>query len=141
MRDLVGRSREVAELSNLLTESGRRLVTVTGAGGTGKTRLAVATARELLERFAHGVFFVDLTKVRDSQRIVAAVAQELGLEIEGGQDAVERVTAHIADRRLLLVLDNFEHVVDGAAAAVSAPARVPPPARTGHESPTALARR
>ena len=116
VRALVGRGREVEELRSLLTASGTRLVTITGPGGTGKTRLAVATAHGLLERFVHGAFFVDLTQVRESERIISAIAQELGLLVEGsGQSAVEHVAAHIVDRRLLLVLDNFEHVVDGAA--------------------------
>jgi predicted ATPase/class 3 adenylate cyclase len=115
VRALVGRSREVEELRSLLTASGTRLVTITGPGGTGKTRLAVATAHGLLETFAHGTFFVDLTPVRDSDRIISAIAQQLGLLVEGGQPAVELVAGHIVDRHLLLVLDNFEHVVDGAA--------------------------
>ncbi len=115
VRALVGRGREVEELRGLLTGSGTRLVTITGPGGTGKTRLAVATAHGLLENFAHGAFFVDLTQVRESDRIISAIADELGLLVEGsGQSAVESVAAHIVDRRLLLVLDNFEHVVDGA---------------------------
>ena len=79
VRALVGRGREVEELRGLLTGSGTRLVTITGPGGTGKTRLAVATAHGLLENFAHGAFFVDLTQVRESERIISAIAEEEGL--------------------------------------------------------------
>jgi predicted ATPase/class 3 adenylate cyclase len=114
VRALVGREREVEELRTMLTGPSARLVTITGPGGTGKTRLAVATAHGLLEDFAHGAFLVDLTQVHDADRVVPAVAGALGLVIEGGQPAVDVVAAHIVDRRILLVLDNFEHVVDGA---------------------------
>ena len=101
---LVGRNREVGELVQLLARERTRLVTVTGAGGVGKTRLALELAAELVADVADGVFVVDLSAVTDSTLVLPTIASTLGAKRE--------LRDHIADRELLLVLDNMEQVAD-----------------------------
>jgi predicted ATPase/DNA-binding SARP family transcriptional activator len=114
---LVGRDVELAELTELV-RAGARLVTLTGAGGIGKTRLALRTGHELAADFADGVFFVDLSRLTDPDLVLDAVASALGTK----RDEVE---AFLQDRRILLVLDNFE-VVDAAAPLASELLRTAP---------------
>jgi predicted ATPase len=102
---LVGRERELEELLVLLRD-GYRVVTVTGPGGTGKTRLALQAAAELVGDFEDGVFWVPLASLDDPEFVVPAVAQALGL----GTD----LATHLAQRRSLLLLDNFEHLPEAA---------------------------
>jgi predicted ATPase len=112
---LVGRKKELADLLSILADGASRLVTIVGPGGIGKTRLALAVAGEAAERFPDGVWFVDLTPLRDPALVLATVAHALGAETD-----LER---HIADSRMLVVLDNFEQVVaaaDGVAALLGA---------------------
>jgi predicted ATPase len=102
----VGREREVAEVAGLL-QDGARLVTLSGPGGSGKTRLAIEAAAELVPRFRNGVFWVGLAPLRDPSLVAETVAQTLG--------AKDGLAEHIGERELLLLLDNFEQVVDAAA--------------------------
>ncbi|GKV72823.1 hypothetical protein NCCP2145_22040 [Pseudarthrobacter sp. NCCP-2145] len=108
--ELVGRETELKELCTLFTNRSCRLVTVTGPGGTGKTRLTLAAARQLLPRAADGVCWVDLAPLTQKEQVPAALAGALGLEIAGGADPLKVVTQFLHQRHLLLVLDNFEHV-------------------------------
>jgi predicted ATPase len=101
----VGREAELGEAGELLASS--RLLTVTGPGGTGKTRFAVELASRHTEAFEHGVFWVPLAAIRDPALVMETLAQTLGAR---GSPA-----EHVADRQILVVLDNFEHVVDAAA--------------------------
>jgi predicted ATPase len=101
----VGREREVGEVAALLRD-GARLVTLTGPGGSGKTRLAIEAAAELVPAFKAGVFWVGLATLRDSALVLDTVAQTLG--------AQDRLVEHIGTRELLLLLDNLEQVVDAA---------------------------
>jgi predicted ATPase len=109
---LVGREREVAEATRLLGTG--RLVTLTGPPGAGKTRLAVEAARALAPGFAAGVCFVPLGPLADPELVWPTVARCLGLRGAGGPDELAALVAALPDARLLLVLDNFEHVLDAA---------------------------
>jgi predicted ATPase/DNA-binding SARP family transcriptional activator len=118
---LIGRSAELAALTALVRR-GSRLVTLTGAGGIGKTRLALRTAHELADVFADGVYFVDLSHLTDPELVPDAMAAVLGLSTQSPAAAVEEF---LRDRRALLLLDNFE-VVDAAAPLVSELLRAAP---------------
>jgi predicted ATPase/class 3 adenylate cyclase len=102
----LGRGRELAEVAELLTRDHLRLVTLTGPGGTGKTRLALQAAGAAAGEFADGIWWVPLAALQDSALVTAAAAQAMGAKNE--------LRDHIRDRRLLLLLDSFEHVVDAA---------------------------
>jgi predicted ATPase/class 3 adenylate cyclase len=116
---LVGRERQVTEAVTLVRREGIRLVTLTGPGGTGKTRLSLQVAAELVADFEDGVFFVDLAAITDPQLFVPTVAQTLSVREKPGQSLSETLNDYLRDKHLLLVLDNFEQLV-GAGPAVSA---------------------
>ncbi|TDC98247.1 LuxR C-terminal-related transcriptional regulator [Actinomadura sp. 7K507] len=107
----VGRVRERGELAEAVRA--QRLVTVTGPGGVGKTRLALAVAADLAGEFADGAWFVDLVPVSEAARVGAAIAAAVGVGEQPGRDIDEVVPAALADREALLVLDNSEHVRGG----------------------------
>ena len=102
----LGRERELADVVALLQQDDVRLLTLTGPGGTGKTRLAIEAAAAASERYPDGVFWVGLAPLRDAVLVVPAISRAVGV--------TDDLAAQIADRRLLLVLDNFEHVMDAA---------------------------
>jgi len=113
----LGREREIAEASELLARS--RLLTLTGPGGTGKTRLSLEVAGRALDGHPDGVFFVELASITEPELVIATIAQELGLPDRGGQSATDRLAEHIGEGRMLLVLDNFEQVTTAAPAVAS----------------------
>ena len=113
----LGREREIAEVVELLDRS--RLLTLTGPGGTGKTRLSLEVARRSMARHPGGIFFVELAAISEPELVAPTIAQTLGLPDRGGRGAVDRLVDHIGEHAVLLVLDNFEQVV-GAAPTVSA---------------------
>jgi predicted ATPase/DNA-binding CsgD family transcriptional regulator len=126
---MIGRDAETIALRDLLTDQDVRLVTLTGSGGMGKTRLAQHVAAELLDDFQHGVIFVPLASVADPELVIPTIAQILGLADIGGRPLTDRLNAYLRDRALLLVLDNFEHLLPGAPAvsdllAAAAPLKV-----------------
>src|SRR5580704_14174123 len=107
LTSLVGRRPELDEIVALLRE--HQLVTVVGAGGVGKTRIVVQLGSEVLERYADGVWFVDLAPLADQDHVPSAIASVLKLP-SGLGSAAEAVVAFVKPRRLLLILDNCEHV-------------------------------
>ncbi len=111
---LIGRAGEIATVVALLRRAEIRLATMTGPGGIGKTRLALQVATELHDDFADGVHFVNLAPISDPGLVAATIAQALGVQERGGQPLVERLHEHLRGKLLLLVLDNFEQVVDAA---------------------------
>src|SRR6185503_18476951 len=95
-------------------EDGARLVTLVGPGGVGKTRLAVAASEPLRERFADGVFFVDLAPVREAERVPRTIAESLDLHEVPSKAVTAAIVDRVGDGKVLLVLDNFEQVLDAA---------------------------
>jgi hypothetical protein len=113
---LVGREGEVAAVCALLRQPDVRLVTLTGPGGTGKTRLALQVAAELVDALADGVWFVGLSRLTDPTLVLPTIAQTLGLHEAGGQPIAVTLAGYLRARQVLLVLDNFEQVAAAATA-------------------------
>jgi predicted ATPase/DNA-binding winged helix-turn-helix (wHTH) protein len=122
--ELIGREVELSEASTLLTA--HRLVTLVGAGGIGKTRLGFEVARRLRPSFANGVWVAELGPLSDPDLVPVTVVTALGLEMAGGPVTPERVASALGAMRLLLVLDNCEHVIDAAASMAEALLRANP---------------
>ena len=114
--DFVDREKELGEIANLLADN--RLVTLSGPGGTGKTRLGLHIAAEVLPRFADGVFFIPLASIQDAQLVASTIGKNLGLSEIEGRSYEDVLADYLADKELLLFLDNFEQVI-GAAILVS----------------------
>jgi predicted ATPase/class 3 adenylate cyclase len=110
----VGRDRELAEISELMTAT--RLLTLTGPGGTGKTRLALRVAEDLLERFSEGAFFVDLAPLTDPALVLGEIASTLRILEGTGKAVADTLAEQLRDREMLLVLDNMEKLVQAAPA-------------------------
>ena len=114
----VGRGVELAQVRDLLAEN--RLVTLTGAGGAGKTRLAIQVAGQIAGEFADGIWYVDLAPITDPGLVPVAVARALGLPDQPGRSTMDTLARHVAGRQLLVALDNCEHLLDASAALVVA---------------------
>ena len=110
---LVGRETELGDIVGALDRS--RLITLTGPGGAGKTRLALAAAKTAGQSFPAGVHWVALAQIDDPSIVGQAIATQLSVPDTPGQDAAEAVAEQIADHRTLLVLDNCEHLAEAAA--------------------------
>ncbi len=110
----LGREQEVASVCALFSRPEVRLVTLTGPGGIGKTRLSLQVAAEGSEQFADGVFFVALAPVSDAELVVPTIMQTLSIKEVGGQSPLGQLKAGLKDKQMLLLLDNFEQVVDAA---------------------------
>jgi predicted ATPase/class 3 adenylate cyclase len=108
---LVGRTRELAAAQQQLLDSRVRLLTLTGPGGTGKTRLALQVAAEVLEQFADGVCFVPLASINDVALVPTAIAHALGILQAAARQLVDTLIDYLRERQLLLVLDNLEHLL------------------------------
>ncbi len=110
---LFGRDYELGQLAGLLSGSARRLITLLGPGGIGKTRLAQEAGLAMLDSYADGVFFVDLASVADPAQLPAAIAAPLGLRLSGAGEPRDQLLRLLSRKQLLLVLDNFEHLLEG----------------------------
>jgi predicted ATPase/DNA-binding SARP family transcriptional activator/Tfp pilus assembly protein PilF len=119
----IGRETELAEMKHMLTDPSVRLVTALGAGGMGKTRLALEAGVELMDQFPDGVMFVSLSRLRSEELIVPSIIQVLGIEFaredtevgDSKQQLKEVLLHHLRRKQLLLILDSFEHLLDGVA--------------------------
>jgi predicted ATPase/DNA-binding SARP family transcriptional activator len=110
----VGREGDLMRLRGLLSEAGNRLITVVGPGGVGKTRVASELARAAADQFGDGVYLVSLAEVRGHGDVASTIARQLDVTPMPPESAQEGLTRHLGDRELLLVLDNFEHVLEAA---------------------------
>ncbi len=117
----IGRDSELAKIAEVLADPTRVLLTLTGPGGIGKTRLAIQAAEDAAESFADGTFFVSLTHISSSQSVGYAIADALGLSLANENSRArsrthdfEQVRSYLRDRQVLLVIDNFEHVIEDA---------------------------
>ncbi len=111
---LIGRDHELRTLHSLLLQPGTDLLTITGPGGIGKTRLALQAATDLLDDFNDGVYFVSLSSITNPDLVTKTITQSLGLKAGESQPGIEFLKAHLRDKNLLLVLDNFEQVMPAA---------------------------
>lgn len=114
MTSLLGREQEIAAVAALCQRTDIRLLTLTGPGGSGKTRLALAAATELIPYFSDGVFFVSLAPFREANLVLSSIARTLNIEEGAGQPLARQLQAALQARHLLLVLDNFEHILVAA---------------------------
>ncbi len=113
LNSFIGREREIGELKKMLATA--RLVTLTSSGGTGKSRLSLQVAYELLPEYPDGVWFIELAPVADERRVPQTVASVLGVKEDAGRPVVEALIRFVRDRRILVILDNCEHLVQACA--------------------------
>jgi predicted ATPase/DNA-binding CsgD family transcriptional regulator len=112
---LIGREHELERVCSLLDGDATRLVTLTGPGGIGKTRLGLAAATRMAPDFAHGAVFMPLAAVRDAELVPTAVAQALGVREQGDLPLLELIVSSLRDQHLLFLIDNLEHLLPGTA--------------------------
>lgn len=112
---LIGREQLLTQASDQLKREDVRLLTLLGPPGIGKTRLSIDLGEKVLLDFPHGVFFVELGAVNDPDQIIPAIAQALDILLTGRQDPLQNLKQYLYERNLLLILDNFEHLLDAAA--------------------------
>jgi predicted ATPase/transcriptional regulator with XRE-family HTH domain len=114
LTSFVGREQELSGLRDRLSQPGVRLVTVTGPGGIGKTSLVIHVAGSVAATFHDGVRFVSLAPISDSALVATEIIRVIGLQVRGAERPVEELISYLSTRQLLLVLDNFEHLIDAA---------------------------
>lgn len=111
---LTGRVDELHKLSQMMMDPTQRLITLQGAGGIGKTHLATEASREVSEHFEDGAFFVDLTDIKDPENITASIAAAVKFQFFGNESPIQQLSNYFSNKNLLLLIDNFEHVIAGA---------------------------
>jgi len=109
----IGRENEIAEIKQELED--HRLITLTGSGGTGKTRLLLQVAAELLDHFDHGVWFVELAPLADPELISQTILSAIGISEQPGKMSIELLKEYLPEKKLLIILDNCEHLIDASA--------------------------
>ncbi len=114
MNSFIGREVEVRRIVEYFTDGQARLVTLTGPGGIGKTRLSLQVATELLDTYPDGVWFIALADLRQPAHVITEIAKALDLPLESAQDVMEQVISYLLGKTLLLVLDNFEHLMEAS---------------------------
>lgn len=112
LTSFIGREQEIGEIKNLLKDN--RMLTLTGAGGSGKSRLAMRVAADVIDQFLGGVYIVDLAPIRDSQLVIGTIADTLDIREVPGETLIETLKHALVGKRMLLILDNFEHIIDSA---------------------------
>jgi class 3 adenylate cyclase len=112
----VGRQAELDEINGRLVSEGVRLLTLTGPGGTGKTRLALQSGAELSDRFIDGTYFIDLAPIRDPEAVLVTIARTIGLSESKNGSMLEDLKVQLGEKKILLLLDNFEQVTSAAVA-------------------------
>ena len=110
---LVGREHEIAMIGRQLLDPACRMLTLTGPGGVGKTRLAIQVARQFESHFVEGVFFISMAGIERTESIIPAIANVLGLAFSGPADPVVQVSTFLRTKEILLVVDNMEHLLEG----------------------------
>ena len=113
LTSFIGREKEIREVKQVILD--HRLVTLTGLGGSGKTRLALQAAAEMIEHFHNGVFFVALAPITDPGLVASTIAQAIGITESGGRSIIDGLKDYLQGKSLLLLLDNFEQVISAAA--------------------------
>ena len=114
MNSFIGREVEVRRIVEYFTDGQARLVTLTGPGGIGKTRLSLQVATELLDTYPDGVWFIALADLRQPAHVITEIAKALDIPLESAQDVMEQVVSYLLGKTLLLVLDNFEHLMEAS---------------------------
>jgi len=112
--ELIGRDEEVASLTSLMQRPSKRLVTLTGPGGVGKTRLAIRVAEHALAHFTNGVVFIDLSAIQCASLVGSSIATRFGLDLRGQRSPQQVLADYLCEKHLLLVLDNYEQVIASA---------------------------
>ncbi len=112
----IGRDEEVAEIQGIFDEHDVRLITLTGPGGTGKTRLSQEAAGEMMDDYPEGTYFIPLAPISDPDLVPSAIARTLGVREGGGLPPLDNLKSYLKDKRMLLILDNFEQVMDATRA-------------------------
>ena len=129
LTSFVGREKEITDLMGLFLNRNAHLVTITGSGGTGKTRLALQVAEKLLKQFPQGVWLIQLAPLSDPALLPRIVAEVLGQRVERGRSIVQVLVEYLKSRQMLLILDNCEHIVREASALASSLLRACPQLR------------
>lgn len=110
----IGRQKEITKLTELLQHEDIRLITLTGPGGTGKTRLSLQAAKELIDHFKDGVYFIDLAPQREPESVLASIASTIGLRETSNKSIIDELKEKLQSKKMLLLLDNFEQVTTAA---------------------------